>query len=539
VGSGGSILAVNPLVALTDNLNQPDNREVLTYRTTATDTSDLYLRIVSLDEFNGEQWQSSKRSLVALPSQLPTPQGLTPTVKTEQVNTSVVAAKDYGQLWLPLPYPATRVDLSGGRWRYEPLGRTVIGDRGQTTSGAVYQVSSLKVEPTPAQLAAAPSAPADLLREYTKVPDSLPGVVATTAANITRGATNDYERAVDLQRWFTNGQFTYSTSVTSGTGVDAIVKFLKDKDGFCVHFAFTMAAMARTLGIPARVAVGFTPGTAQADGTYSVGLKDAHAWPELYFEGIGWTRFEPTPTRGSEPSYTQETSSSSADPATPDTPSDNSSTAPSPSASASPTCTAKQAQLGDCDPLATATSGGSSGGGPFALLGGLTGVLLLLSGIGLLVLVPLVPMLWRQRIRAGRLRRSDVLAAWHELVDTAWDYGIPPDDSETPRRAVARLVGSGRLDDSAEAAARRVAAAVEQVLYSPRPGPAAGLASDVHRVRIGLHDSAARGTRLRATLAPRSAIRLVWSLSLRSASATASVGSGFRRATAALRRRPA
>jgi transglutaminase-like putative cysteine protease len=56
-----------------------------------------------------------------------------------------------------------------------------------------------------------------------------------------------------------------------------------------------MAAMARTLGIPARVAVGFIPGTATADGGMTVGLKDAHAWPELYFEGVGWTRFEPTP----------------------------------------------------------------------------------------------------------------------------------------------------------------------------------------------------------------------------------------------------
>src|SRR5690606_41826401 len=93
-----------------------------------------------------------------------------------------------------------------------------------------------------------------------------------------------------------------------------IARFLRDKQGFCVHYSFAMASMARSLGIPARVAVGFAPGTPQADGTVAVGLRDAHAWPELYFEGIGWTRFEPTPTRGSIPSYTPPDTAENAQP---------------------------------------------------------------------------------------------------------------------------------------------------------------------------------------------------------------------------------
>lgn len=257
-GRGGSILAVNPLVALTDNLNQPDNRQVLIYRTNAKNTSDLYLRIVSLDEFNGEQWQSAKRTLSDVPERLPAVQGLTSQIKTTQIQTNIAAAKDYGQLWLPMPYPADQVRVDG-RWRYEQVGRTVIGDRGQTTAGVSYSVDSLQVEPTAAQLEAAPAASANLVREYTTVPNSLPDVVRTTAQRIAKDATTEYQEAVALQNYFTSGEFTYSTSVSSGTGVDAIAKFLKNKEGFCVHFAFTMAAMARTLGIPARVAVGFTP----------------------------------------------------------------------------------------------------------------------------------------------------------------------------------------------------------------------------------------------------------------------------------------
>ncbi len=76
-----------------------------------------------------------------------------------------------------------------------------------------------------------------------------------------------------------------------------------------MHFAFTMAAMARTLGIPARVDGRLRPGHPPVGRLrWSVGLKDAHAWPELYFQGVGWTRFEPTPSRGTAPDYTQDPS---------------------------------------------------------------------------------------------------------------------------------------------------------------------------------------------------------------------------------------
>ena len=75
-----------------------------------------------------------------------------------------------------------------------------------------------------------------------------------------------------------------------------MVRFLEDRRGFCVQFASTYAVMARYLGIPARVATGFTPGTPDATGTYSVTNDDAHAWPEIWLAGLGWTdRFDPTP----------------------------------------------------------------------------------------------------------------------------------------------------------------------------------------------------------------------------------------------------
>ncbi|BFO20757.1 hypothetical protein SHKM778_71450 [Streptomyces sp. KM77-8] len=115
----------------------------------------------------------------------------------------------------------------------------------------------------------------------------------------------------------------------------------------------------------------------------------------------------------------------------------------------------------------------------------------------------LAPMLWRVRTRAVRLGghgRSEadaapfVLGVWDELTDTAWDHGIAPDESLTPRGAAERIVRLGRLDAEAAASVRRVAGAVEQVLYAPRPRPAVGLAEDVRGSRRGCGALGAAGS---------------------------------------------
>ena len=74
-----------------------------------------------------------------------------------------------------------------------------------------------------------------------------------------------------------------------------MVEFLQQRRGFCEQFAATFAAMARSLGIPARVAVGYRTGTLGADDRYHVTNHDAHAWPEVWIDGAGWIPFEPTP----------------------------------------------------------------------------------------------------------------------------------------------------------------------------------------------------------------------------------------------------
>ncbi|MER6265742.1 DUF3488 and transglutaminase-like domain-containing protein [Streptomyces sp900105755] len=515
-GNGGTISAVNPLVSLRDSLNVDEDRQVLSVRTSSDDVSDLYLRIVSLDDFDGTTWKPAQRHITGVPDKFPTPAGLGADVRRTTVTSSIAAADWYAQDWLPMPYPPSGVKVAG-TWRYEPVGMTLVGDHGQNTRGETYQVTSLDVQPTAEQLAAAPEASAAMKKEYTKVPSSLPSVVAQTAKEVTAGSANHYEEAVKLQDYFAvTGGFQYDTQVEVGRGEGAIANFLKQKRGFCVHFSFAMAAMARTLGIPARVAVGFAPGTPQADGTVSVGLKDAHAWPELYFEGVGWTRFEPTPTRGTTPSYTvSQTPGSSVPDET--LPSKGASAAPSASASQSESCTPQQRRQDACaGPSAAAAVPSGDGGPPWWQL-----TLWALGGLAVLA-VPLSPMLYRQRTRAVRLGAHDrtpsgmaahTLAVWLELTDTAWDFGILPDESQTPRNAAARIVRLGRLDPAAAASVHRVADAVEQVLYAPRPQPTVGLADDVRRVTAAFNGTVGVPARLRALFAPRSSVRAVWATS--------------------------
>ncbi|MFE9168410.1 DUF3488 and DUF4129 domain-containing transglutaminase family protein [Streptomyces kebangsaanensis] len=517
-GNGGTISAVNPLVSLRDSLNANEDRTVMSLRTDTSDLSDLYVRIVSLDDFDGTTWKPSQRHIVGVPDPFPAPAGLDDEVKRRQITTTIATADDYTQDWLPMPYPPSGVRIKGS-WRYEPVGMTLVGDHEQNTRGLTYQVKSLQVRPTAEQLATAPDPSPSLKREYTKVPKSLPADVARTARRVTGGASNHYEQAVKLQDWFAvDGGFQYDTQVNTGSGPQAVSRFLKDKQGFCMHFSFAMAAMARTLDIPARVAVGFAPGSPQGDGTVAVGLKDAHAWPELYFEGVGWTRFEPTPTRGTVPSYSRpETPDTS--PQDPAVPSQDTGAAPSAAPSARQSCPPELRRLQECGGPSAQAVLPSDGGGPqwYAVLGWALGGLVV-------VVLPLSPLLLRRRMRSVRLgahgrgeadAAPHVLGVWQELTDTAWDFGIPPDESRTPRRAADRIVRLGRLDPAAAASVHRLADAVEQVLYAPRPRPVAGLAEDVRQVTGALRGAASRGTRLRAVLAPRSTVRLVWSASAR------------------------
>jgi hypothetical protein len=127
--------------------------------------------------------------------------------------------------------------------------------------------------------------------------------ITAIARRITQGAPNPYRKTLALQNYLRSQRnFTYSDQVSGGHGADDILHFLTvSKKGYCEQFAGSMAVLLRSLGIPARVAVGFTPGIVQSRAARSTILKvttqQAHAWVEVLFPKYGWLAFEPTPYR--------------------------------------------------------------------------------------------------------------------------------------------------------------------------------------------------------------------------------------------------
>ena len=121
------------------------------------------------------------------------------------------------------------------------------------------------------------------------------------AERIAGKATNPYAATVALEAWLrSSGGFVYDEQPPHGPGAPPLVQFVtKTKRGYCQHFAGAMALMLRYLGIPARVAAGFTSGSYDAKrGTWTVYDRDAHTWVEVWFKGYGWLPFDPTPSRG-------------------------------------------------------------------------------------------------------------------------------------------------------------------------------------------------------------------------------------------------
>src|SRR4029077_13893661 len=191
--------------------------------------------------------------------------------------------------------------LAGQSYRYDPDTSAIVYPNG-SFKGFSYSAVSVAVGPTPAELQAVPSLQVFQnlnWTRYVQLPDNIPPQIRTIANQVVAdgGATTPSAKVMAIQDYLKD--FTYDTHVKPPTGVNDLLYFLtKSHRGYCEQFAGTMAVMLRELGIPARVAVGFTPGTYNS-GTksYQVTTQNAHSWVEVEFPDFGWLAFEPTPTR--------------------------------------------------------------------------------------------------------------------------------------------------------------------------------------------------------------------------------------------------
>jgi len=491
--------ALNPLVNLGDDLRRGSAVTALTYSTSSGES--VYLRLATLDRFDGRQWQPAD---VTPPSshkvdQFPAPAGLLPAVDRTSLTAKVQVGGITGR-WLPVPYPASRIDGLSGDWRYVDGGLSV---RSQDTNagGQKYDVGFTDVQPNLAQLQAANLDDVSSVGDL-QLPGGMPPIIAQTAARVTADASSEYDKALALQNWFQSaGGFTYSETAPveqgyDGTGAQIIAEFLQRKAGYCVHFASSMAVMARTLGIPARMVVGFQPGSATTlDGKsiYTVSSHDLHAWPELYFSGIGWLRFEPTPGRGELPVYSQP--SAVDDSIAQGTPTDTGTADPTPTATAG----GKEAN----DPTSVASDAAAAGDAANASGLGAAGWIAL---VVLLVIVALIlaPLTVRRTIRARRFRaiergRDPAENAWAEVRDTARDHGWLAPESETARDFAERLTAV-LPSHRAEIGSLRVR--VEESAYARHPG---AISVDELRGVCRTIASTSRGRdSMRATMLPAS-----------------------------------
>ena len=281
--SGDETTSATPNLLTTVRSQLTNYSDVEVFRVSSDTES--YWRLTVLPEFDGETWRVPESELEYIGDLA----GRTPEGREIRQEIEVRAL---GGSFVPVAPEPTQASSPADELRWsEALG--ALFARTELAPGDRFEIVSRSPDHSAQELRAAttddpPGA------GYTDLPSAAPAILAETAKAITADAGTDYDRLLMLQRWFQT-EFEYSLEVQAGHGYSAIEGLLRTRVGHSEHFASAFAVLARTLGAPSRVAVGFTPGELRPDGWYSVSNRHAHVWPEIWFNGLGWVPFEPTP----------------------------------------------------------------------------------------------------------------------------------------------------------------------------------------------------------------------------------------------------
>lgn len=308
-GNGpGTINFFGADLQLSNSVNLP-NVDILRYTPTTTeDDPQQYLLTKTLDSYDGHGgWSSTFSNSLDYPANaLETSTTIFEKVNTEHI--AIIRSLGDNTLFTPgdeaasFSVPAqVLLDPQGSGTAWSSKSPVAAGDQ-YDAAGFVSIATAAQLEkvPYPAQSASGTDFPDSIVQEYLlSTPlSSVDPTVAQTARQVTASSTTMYDKALALEDYLRT--FKYSlTNPAVPDGQDPIAYFLQIKQGFCTHFATAMAIMARSLGMPARVAEGFAAGEFDAKtGSYLVKGTQAHVWPQIYFAQYGWINFEPTSSFG-------------------------------------------------------------------------------------------------------------------------------------------------------------------------------------------------------------------------------------------------
>ncbi len=460
-GGGGTRIAINPLVEIRSQLvDLPDTVAFVA----TTPESGEYWKLASLDDFNGSEWtlgDDFDDASGVLESGEPGGLETDEVIQTIQIE---ALASD----WLPAMYQPIRFDSSDLDAEWDSNTGSLLVENGRPLErGDRYTVISGLPNRSRAQVENATGAIPELIASNNlQLPDGFSPLVTEEAERVVNsaGAVTPYEQARALQDYFRNG-FRYDLDVVKGHSNERIEDFLFDsKAGYCEQFAGSYAAMARSLGLPTRVAVGFTSGERIA-GTdaYRVRGANAHAWPEVWFADVGWVSFEPTPGRGSVRNQ------------------DVTGVPPQPPETAPPVSSAeddvpqtvpvspRQTIPEDLPPDLQAAPGAPSPASGFSI-GPWAGRFLLVLAVGAVLaglryLLIAAKKRHRERFRGDpQHSREVVLASWQESVQSAGVLGVERDAAESPAEVARRA--SSTLGASSEPFAE-IASLATAAQYSP------------------------------------------------------------------------
>jgi hypothetical protein len=275
--------------------SEPANVEVFAVRSPRP----LYWRLTALDEFNGIWRSQSQLEEVEPPGALPS--GPVP-------GTEIAVGFEIGRLdrlWVPtaghpvrLEHPSVPLSWNEQSMMLIATGHTALNDVTYTLHTVVPTVDAATLQAAP--VGSPPDSPASDPIPLALQPDAVRAAVGSLALE----GLGRYDVVTALQRYFRTG-FTYSDRPSGNSlfpgepgSVHGEASLLAERRGSQVEFAATFALMARILGVPSRVAVGYLPGDLGDDGRYHVTARHAHTWVEIWFEGTGWVGFDPSPRPG-------------------------------------------------------------------------------------------------------------------------------------------------------------------------------------------------------------------------------------------------